>query len=98
MKRLLILIASFTLAASVIILLFTGPGRQVIYKILSAIRTKTITTDEPGKIWGLDLSHHQKVIEWEKLTMNKPAFIFFKATEGSTHTDTKYNEYVEQAR
>ena len=34
------------------------------------------------KIWGLDLSHHQGVIDWDLLAKQKPNFIFFKATEG----------------
>jgi lysozyme len=51
-----------------------------------------------GKIWGIDLSHHQSDIDWDKLKDQKPHFIFFKATEGATHTDTKYTENYKNAR
>lgn len=41
-------------------------------------------------IWGLDLSHHQGNINWDLLTKVKPHFLYFKATEGSTHLDAQY--------
>ena len=34
-------------------------------------------------IFGLDLSHHQRHINWKKVAQNPPHFILFKATEGS---------------
>jgi len=51
-----------------------------------------------GKIWGIDLSHHQSEIIWTKLGKHKPYFIFFKATEGKSHRDTKYSENYKNAR
>ncbi len=51
-----------------------------------------------GKVWGIDLSHHQQNINWEKLKTQKPYFIFLKATEGATHNDKKYSENYKNAR
>jgi lysozyme len=51
-----------------------------------------------GKVWGIDLSHHQGDINWEKLKKEKPYFIFFKATEGVTHNDRNYREHYNNAR
>lgn len=51
-----------------------------------------------GKIWGIDLSHHQSEINWVKLDKQKPYFIFFKATEGKSHRDTKYRDNYKNAR
>lgn len=51
-----------------------------------------------GKIWGIDLSHHQSKIDWDKLEKQKPYFIFFKATEGLTHKDTQYSTNYKNAR
>lgn len=51
-----------------------------------------------GKVWGIDLSHHQADVDWSKLSTQKPHFIFFKATEGATHSDRKYKENYKQAR
>lgn len=55
----------------------------------------------PSGPWveGLDLSHHQRHIDWDLLTReNKPAFIFFKATEGTTHQDSRYHSHIKEAR
>lgn len=68
---------------------------------LFAHNYRQVTLDQlnsEGKIWGIDMSHHQSDVEWEKLCKHKPNFIFFKATEGSTHVDTKYNQNYDNAR
>jgi lysozyme len=51
-----------------------------------------------GKIWGIDVSHHQSTIDWEALQKQKPHFIFLKATEGSSRQDTKYHRNYKEAR
>lgn len=51
-----------------------------------------------GKIWGIDVSHHQSTIDWEELQKQKPHFIFLKATEGSSRQDTKYHCNYKEAR
>lgn len=49
-------------------------------------------------VWGIDISHHQKLIDWDLLVdHNPPDFIFLKATEGETHQDTKYEIYKTEA-
>lgn len=49
-------------------------------------------------IFGLDLSHHQRHINWKKVAQNPPHFILFKATEGSSHKDSKYKHHIKEAR
>jgi len=57
------------------------------------------TADYSKHAWGIDLSHHQGDIDWEKIDKNnKPHFIFFKVTEGNSLTDTKYAEHIKSAR
>jgi len=51
-----------------------------------------------GKIWGVDISHHQGNVDWEKLETQKPHFIFIKATEGATNQDSKYKENYKEAK
>lgn len=51
-----------------------------------------------GKIWGIDVSHHQSTIKWEKLKTQKPYFIFLKASEGATRQDGKYSENYKAAK
>jgi len=46
-------------------------------------------------IYGLDLSHHNKVHDWDSVSTG---FIFFKATEGSDLVDSKFEEYRKAAR
>lgn len=68
---------------------------------LSAHNYRQVTVNQletEGKIWGIDMSHHQCDVEWEKLSIQKPNFIFFKATEGATHVDTKYSQNYDNAR
>lgn len=49
-------------------------------------------------IHGLDISHHQDEIDWNKLDKRYSQFIFIKATEGATHKDSRFEEYRTQAR
>ena len=54
-------------------------------------------------IHGIDVSHYQGDIDWEKLANNKEArfplhFIFMKATEGGDHGDDTFSQNFDQAR
>lgn len=48
------------------------------------------------EVWGIDLSHHQTKIEWDALANEAPDFVFIKATEGTSHSDTKFEENWER--
>ena len=50
-----------------------------------------IKVSTEGEFWGLDVSHHQSTIDWNKLSENEPHFVFLKATEGATNRDIKYS-------
>lgn len=75
----------------------------------------------PGKqfnvgdnVYGIDLSHHQKVVDWDNLAVycdakgvrcNKKSpymqpvfFAYVKATEGATYQDDMYNKHIENAK
>jgi lysozyme len=41
-------------------------------------------------IQGIDVSHHQKEIEWNKINKNDVRFVFIKATEGGDFKDKKF--------
>jgi lysozyme len=74
--------------------------------MLSQYRVIAKALDKPARntpnknlVWGIDVSHHQSAIQWDVLTQkNQPDFIFFKATEGRTHVDTKYAAYSRKSR
>jgi len=49
------------------------------------------------KNYGLDVSHHQGEIEWEKINSEKYKFVYIKATEGGDFTDPRFKENFNQA-
>lgn len=47
-------------------------------------------------VHGIDVSHHQSYINWEKVASHddfKVKFCFMKATEGASHKDTQFKNY-----
>jgi len=57
------------------------------------------TKDKQQFVWGIDISHHQKNVNFDKLvTENKPAFVFLKSTEGKSHVDVAYTERLSKFR
>lgn len=43
------------------------------------------------EVWGLDVSRHQRGIDWERLIEDdRPDFVYLKATEGTLITDPAY--------
>ena len=55
------------------------------------------------EVHGIDISHYQGIIDWNKLLRNKETkfpihFIFMKATEGGDHGDETFTENFGQAR
>lgn len=62
-----------------------------------------IAYPEGYSIHGIDVSHHQGKINWEKVAnaeINKEpiAFVFIKATEGRSHLDENFNDNFYNAR
>ena len=56
-------------------------------------------TSSEENIYGVDVSHHNGVIDWKRLAeKEKMAFAFMKATEGSTMVDSRYDTNVSSAR
>ena len=49
-------------------------------------------------IQGFDVSHHQKQIQWQKISPQKYQFVYLKATEGGDFQDTKFQENWLKAR
>lgn len=48
---------------------------------------------------GIDISRHQKTIDWDKLATDKNVkYIYIKATEGQSFVDPKFRENIENAR
>lgn len=43
-----------------------------------------------NRVYGIDVSHHQKQIDWPQLKGSKAKFVYIKATEGATHQDKNF--------
>lgn len=46
---------------------------------------------------GIDVSHHQGVINWKDVAHENIAFVYVKATEGATYTDPRFHENMKGA-
>lgn len=46
-------------------------------------------------IYGIDLSHHNKVINWDKINAS---FIYLKSTEGATFVDPSFNSRIKECK
>ena len=64
-------------------------------------KSRTINIPIEKGIYGIDVSHHQGKINWEKVKSWKEKeikFVYIKATEGGTHVDSMYEKNIEGAR
>ncbi len=51
-------------------------------------------TADDFEVWGLDVSRHQKEVNWEKVFEHEqPYFVFIKATEGTLIVDPTYEKH-----
>ena len=49
--------------------------------------------------WGIDISHHQKNIDYDKLIKeNKPAYVYLKTSEGKSLIDDQYSDRLKKFR
>ncbi len=44
------------------------------------------------------MSHHNGIIDWEKVASTPLLFVYIKATEGATHVDKRYKTNIEGAK
>ena len=71
------------------------PARLIVVSLLAvavcaACSTRETTLRRPGEIEGIDVSHHQRTIDWPAVVGDGIDFAFMKATEGATHVDTEF--------
>ena len=103
MKRNLLVIILFgiIIALSCIIIFQTDFISRLKYKISSKTEQNTNSKDLVGEIYGIDVSHHQGKIEWEKVKKwknKKLDFVYIKATEGATYIDKTYKTNIKEAK
>jgi lysozyme len=49
-------------------------------------------------VQGIDISHHQGLIDWDELVKEDIKFVFIKATEGGYYNDPRFKENWENTR
>jgi lysozyme len=60
--------------------------------VLVGCSHKSNRSSDQFEIWGIDLSKHQRSVNWDKLIDNNQiSFVFLKATEGTLIVDPTYN-------
>ena len=79
--------------------------KQVIYRFTTCDGIKIYSTCIPDgySVYGIDISHHQGKINWEKFKEENPKelpvkFVYMKACEGSDHKDTHFDINWKQAK
>jgi lysozyme len=57
------------------------------------------TNDKKEFIWGIDISHHQKNIDYDRLiSENKPAYVYLKTSQGKFMVDDQYSARLKKFR
>ncbi|MCR9250591.1 MAG: hypothetical protein NXI20_09205 [bacterium] len=83
-----------------VVLLFLIPAGLIFYIALiqNSSNPSGITIDHlQYPVIGVDFSHHSGDINFQKLKQDGVSFVFLKATEGSSHKDSKVDEYFKEA-
>ena len=84
-----------TLRKSVMVLvvsLLIVTGILAVRELIFYINGTAGDSDEPYPVRGVDVSSYQKDIDWEGLEKEGFSFSFIKATEGSSHVDSRFSE------
>jgi lysozyme len=83
---------------SFLTLLFIGNTSMILNESNIGLKSSVDSLlDTTALVWGIDISHHQAQVDWDQMVKDKPYFIFFKATEGTTHIDRLYHKYKFEA-
>ncbi len=63
------------------------------------IKPKATTTERhKDSLFGIDISHHQMDIDWDKVKQSGISFVFIKATEGNTYSDPMFKKHWSDAK
>lgn len=82
-------------------LLIGGVGVAVAGLIAAVLWFVWLSNDRPGlgegETYGIDVSHHQDEIDWNRVAADDIAFAYIKATEGGNFVDSRFEENWEGA-
>lgn len=85
-----------------ILFLFLGIITCIFFIIFFLLYTGKIWFNNPSfdkyPIQGIDISHHQNKIDWDKVKTENFTFVFMKATEGGDFKDKRFKENWSNAK
>ncbi|WP_159567324.1 glycoside hydrolase family 25 protein [Budvicia diplopodorum] len=81
-----------------IIIAIIGIGALTIYSLYHGYLRFNYPTLAEFPIQGIDISNHQKQIDWDSIDKDKVRFIFVKASEGADFKDKSFKANWESAR
>src|SRR5689334_1580650 len=58
----------------------------------SAAQETDMGTGASPEVQGIDVSHYQGVIDWNQVAEAGTAFVFIKATEGTSYVDPQFQD------
>jgi lysozyme len=58
---------------------------------------KTNENQTKSKILGIDVSHYEPSVDWEKAKAGGVVYMYAKATEGVSHVDVMFKKHIEAA-
>lgn len=67
--------------------IFSGIAAMCVINVISTFFTEAIVNKDRFPVMGVDVSHYQGKIDWQKFEDQNVRFAFIKATEGSGHID-----------
>lgn len=75
-----------------------GLGAALLVVGVTAATGLYILTFQPDRhrypVRGIDISHHQGVIDWQAVAADDVAFAYVKVSEGGDHRDTRYRANI----
>ncbi len=84
----------WTLLAAVFLVCAGGVYASCIYRGYLLFNNPS---PEKYPVTGVDLSHYQGEVDWERLSQEPITFAYIKATEGSSHVDSRFAQNWEGA-
>lgn len=85
------------IAIGLLVFAFLGASLTFLYFKYWKLEPNTFSSDK-YLIRGIDISHHQPLLNWKTVADKQISFAYIKATEGLTHTDRNYEKNHQAAR
>ena len=74
-----------------------GKIKIIMKKLIFLTLVTFITSLSFAQTRGIDVSRHQKTIDWKKVAADNVQFVYIKATEGATYQDPMFRKNIEGA-